>query len=137
MDNKKYAWSFEENSLQYSGSYSSIEECIEVVRKQNYENKKVVFIGEHAKYGTSIDAEMILDDINSNAYDTLGEIAEDYLVNIPNGQLKELENGLDEFYQEWLKKYNLELEYIDEIEAYSIETGENLSAEELEVINNE
>ena len=124
---KKYAWAFEANSMNYTGRYRTIEECLEDATKSNFEYKKIVYIGELTKYETEIDIDKTVDNLHYDACGNLGEIAEDFLSNISSEQLEELETGLNEFYKKWIKKHNLELYFIEEIKKYNLGTGEFLA----------
>lgn len=58
-------------------------------------------------YPDSIDAEDIIESIQDRTYSEIGEVAEDYLDNLTKEQVEELQLGLEEVYNKWLKKHSL------------------------------
>ena len=122
MDKKQYAWSFSENSV-FDSYYETIEECLKEARESNEDNEMIVFIGESAEYKSLIDGITIIEQMQEDADKELQEIAENFLEDVSREQIKELEDGLNKVYHEWLTKHHLELGYITEIEKYNLETG--------------
>ena len=122
MDKKQYAWGFSENSV-FDGYYETIEECLKEARENNEENETIVFIGEKTEWESSIDGITTIEQMQVDADNELQEIAENFLVDVSREQIKELEDGLNKVYHEWLTKHHLELGYITETEKYNLETG--------------
>ena len=122
MDKKQYAWGFSENSV-FDGYYETIEECLKEARESNDDDEMIVFIGELAEYKSLIDGISILEELQTNAWNDLEEVAENFLEDVSREKIKELEDGLNKVYHEWLTKHHLELGYITETEKYNLETG--------------
>lgn len=49
----------------------------------------------------------ILDEVSEQAYDEVGDIAEDWLHNVDKNAQNELQNDLNILFEKWLVKYNL------------------------------
>lgn len=130
MNKKRYSWSFIENST-FESYYETIEECLREARENNEDNEMIVFIGEAAECDVSFDCERLIEDIQSQAYSEIGEIAEDYLAHVTNEQESELEETVREVCEKWIKKHHLELGYITEIEKYNLETGEKITHDQI------
>jgi hypothetical protein len=68
-----------------------------------------------------VDVDSILENIAENTGDEVGEVAEDYLMDVANEDAAELEEKLNEVLFTWMKKHNYEpnffvMENIEEIE---------------------
>ena len=122
IDTKQYGWSFSED-YGFDGYYDTLEECFKEARESNEDNKMIVFIGEKTEWESSIDGIETIEQMQVDADNELGEIAENFLVNVSREQIKKLEDGLNEVYHEWLTKHNFKLDYITEIKKYNLETG--------------
>lgn len=55
-----------------------------------------------------VDVDDILENIIQNAYDEVGEVAQDYLDDVTDEHRAELEEKLNDVFFEWMKKYNYE-----------------------------
>ena len=127
MDKKQYGWSFSEDSG-FDGYYDTLEECFKEARESNEDNKMIVFIGEKTEWESSIDGIETIEQMQVDADNELGEIAENFLVNVSREQIKELEDVLNKAYHEWLTKHNFKLDYITEIKKYNLETGKMIKS---------
>lgn len=64
------------------------------------------FVGRVVDVGLPvIDARLVLDQLGEQMYDEFETYAEDYLVDVPGEQVKELEDGLNKVFKEWAEKY--------------------------------
>ena len=108
---KQYTWSTQrDNEIWENTMCDSIEECFgEASDCLGDSNVHELYIGEcipYTQYG--IDVDMILEDIANDAYDYLGEVAEDWMVDVTKEQKSELKKELDAVFYEWLTKNSLE-----------------------------
>jgi hypothetical protein len=74
----------------------------------------------------AIDVDSILEDVNNQVNDEIGECElEDYLLDLPDEQVKELSNALNLVFHGWIKKHNLEPNYYDikNIECIKLESN--------------
>lgn len=70
------------------------------------ENDKYFSVGQVEHVYPHIDAERIIDDAGENIYDQCGEVADDYLMNVNEKDIEELEEKLNDVFSDWLKKTN-------------------------------
>ena len=127
IDTKQYGWSFSED-YGFDGYYDTLEECFKEARESNEDNKMIVFIGEKTEWESSIDGIETIEQMQVDADNELGEIAENFLVNVSREQIKELEDVLNKAYHEWLTKHNFKLDYITETKKYNLETGKMIKS---------
>lgn len=103
-----YAFSFDKNEG-FADKYDSIDKCIEEA-KQTYGyqhfGEEYVYIGEYVQFNAKIDVQGALGEISQCAYDDCGEIAEEYLYDVEEEQLKELDIEINKIFKRWLEKYN-------------------------------
>jgi len=123
--NKQYTWEKDENEeLWRHDTFESIEDCI-LDAKENYEHKvgDIIYIGETELYIPSVDAESILENIEEQAYETIGECAENWDIYDykKREELYELSNELTEVVNNWLKKYNREPSFYSVVDVKPIE----------------
>lgn len=71
----------------------------------------------------SVDASRILEDISLNVYEEIGEVAEDYLMDVKPEHEQILEERLNKVLKEWLKEFEYEPSFfkIDNIEKIVVE----------------
>lgn len=67
---------------------------------------KVFYVGQKERFAPSVDAVSILDDIAENAYDEVGESAEEYLGHVSTKEINSLEERLNKAFQEWADETN-------------------------------
>lgn len=87
-------------------------------------------VGEKSSFAPHIDVDMILDDVVEQATWQCGEIADDWLSwdTITKAQEEELQNNMQNVFDEWLKKHHLEPTFynvinIEEIDAKKLCMG--------------
>lgn len=59
-----------------------------------------------------INPECVIEGIGNEAYDEFGEYAEDYLLRLPDEEVSELGDKLNEALVDWIKKYNNEPDFV-------------------------
>ena len=134
MDEKQYAWSFDDEDYNH-GIFNSFEEALEEAKLSNWtvndeDRVKYAFIGEleDAEYeGWKIDSEDIIEQMQQDAYEE-HESAEDWLEYVPKEHQKELSQEINGVIGSWLTKYNLHFKYYSIVNKknYDIEIGEEV-----------
>lgn len=132
---KKVAYSFDNET--YSGCFDTVSEaCAEALKWLGYRGKYsptdipgYVYIGECEFFEPSLSGSSwdIIDAIQCQAYDRgHRDEADDYL-RVSKEKRKELEAGLEQVFQEWIKKYNLQPDFYMvntyDVYKYDAETG--------------
>lgn len=116
---KKAAYSFDNEH--YSGCFDTdAEACIEAVRELRHravyspeDMPKYVYIGKCELFEPSLSGSGwdIIDAIQRQAYDQgHGDYADDYLC-VSEEKQKELETELEQMFQEWVERYNLQPDF--------------------------
>ena len=82
MITKRYTWNFNENAEVWENDcYDTIEECIQEAKKEN-ELKgfvhEVVYVGETEPFRIRCYAESVLEQLEQDAYEQCGEVAQDW-----------------------------------------------------------
>lgn len=68
-------------------------------------------MGKVKWYEPKISATSVLEQLENEIFNEFGEIAEDF--EFDNKNIEELENGLNECFQQWLKKTNQKPQFYD------------------------
>lgn len=63
---------------------------------------KVFYVGKIDRYVPSVDVDRVIENITENAYDEVGEFAEDYLDNVSKEEYGFLEEKMNEVLHKWL-----------------------------------
>ena len=104
----KYTWEYNDDTeLWYNDLFDTVEDCIADAR-DNYmvEIGETIAVGEVVPYEPYVMADNILDELEEDAYEECGEIAEDwnaYSWTDDKESLDELSNKLTEIVRQWLK----------------------------------
>lgn len=102
---KRYAWSkrsFDE--YWRGGPCDSIKECVEEALDDGYEIGDNFAIGLIEDYNPRVYfADLVIEALQEDAYDEVGEVAEDWLDYISPNMKAELENRLQKVISEWLE----------------------------------
>ena len=107
----KYTWEFEERDTWRFDEFDTIEECIEDCKNYCTEYRigippmsipKTIVIGETNKYAPYVNAESLLEDMIEQAYDCVGEIAEDWCIDYT--EITQLESTINTVVHKWLKE---------------------------------
>ena len=109
---KKYTYSFDGEF--FYDEFDSIDEAIDQA-KEDYDEEeplKEVYVGEAVPFVAHIFADDVIEQIISNAYNEVnGECVGDYLNDVPEAAVNELEKDLNEVYEKWEKKHGMEPEF--------------------------
>ena len=76
------------------------EEHGEIFNSENY--KKVFYVGQIERFVPSVSADSVVEQIAENAYDEVGELAEDYLSHVSIKELVVLEEKFNKVLKEWM-----------------------------------
>lgn len=123
---KKYTYSFDGEF--FYDEFDSIDEAIDQA-KEDYDEEeplKEVYVGEAVPFVAHIFADDVIEQIISNACNEVNsECVGDYLNDVPKDSIKELENGLNEVYEKWEKKYGMEPGFsrVINVKRYEIKDG--------------
>lgn len=122
---EKYSWSFDGDAERWCESADTIAECIAQARASEERGDNIaVYIGENISFGVSVDAESVLEQIASEAYDFC-ELAEDWDIydHKKQDELNELSEQLTAVVKAWLTKNNREPSFwkVEGIKRYSLE----------------
>ena len=106
----KYTWEYSENEEYWTKDvFDSVEDCIEDA-KENYDIKpgETIVIGEPFYWEPYVSSINILESLEENAYEEVGEVAEnwyayDYKSEEGRKSLDELSDKLTEIVKQWLK----------------------------------
>lgn len=106
----KYAWSRRsDDTIWHGGVCDSVKECVEEAKSEGYEDTDTFAIGYVEPYEVNcVDGDFILERLQEQAFDTVGEVAEDWLTCITKEQTEDLNNRLLKVVLEWLKDCNEE-----------------------------
>ena len=102
---KKYAWSKRINDeIWRGGPCDSVKECIEEARLEDYKDTDTFALGYIEPYQTNyVNGDLIIEHLQQNAYDEVGEVAECWLDDISREQREDLNDRLKKVVSEWLK----------------------------------
>lgn len=101
----KYAWSRRiDDEIWRGGPCDSVKECVKEARLENYEDTDTFALGYIEIYQTNyVNGDLIIEHLQQNAYDEVGEVAECWLDDISREQREDLNDRLEKVVLEWLK----------------------------------
>ena len=102
----KIAWSKRiDDDIWRGGPCDSVLECVKEAEKEDYKESDTIALGVVEKYHVGyVNVDMIIEHMQQDAYDTVGEVAEDWLDNITIKQRRDLEGRVEDVVKEWLKE---------------------------------
>lgn len=102
---KKYAWSrHSDDEIWHGGVCDSVKECVEEARCEDYKYTDTFAIGYVEPYQVDcVNSDMIIEYLQENAYDEIGEVSESWLDSITREQREDLESRVLKVVLEWLK----------------------------------
>ena len=103
----KYTWS--EDGYWCYDVFDSIEECVKDAKVKKI--KDFIYIGKVEYFKPKIDAISVIENVEEEVYREYGELAEDWELKTEN--IEELEIGLNECLQQWLKETKQELDFYE------------------------
>ena len=108
-----YTWNFDNTADIWNyGVFNTVDECIKEAKKgYDVKSSDVIYVGEVQEFEPHVNATIILDQLETDAYEECGEVADDwYTYNFVNrsdrDKLNELSNKLTEIVVQWLKDNN-------------------------------
>lgn len=106
----KYAWTKSINDCIWRGGpCNSIAECIDEAINEGYENGDTIAVGIVEPYEVRyVDVDCIIEGLQMQAEDDVGEVAEDWLECITREQRENLGDKLLRIVREWLKEIDEE-----------------------------
>lgn len=91
----------------YRGQCASIEEAkLECIREEELEKGCKLEVAEVVPWPPTISADLILENLQDEAYEEIGEPSEDWFSDITDEQALKLENAINEVIQAWMKETN-------------------------------
>lgn len=123
--NKEYTWNFNKDAeLWNNGIFDTVGDCINDARDY-MTAESVVYVGEVASFGISVDSEIMLDDLEEQAFESCGESSEGWNAydHKKRDEINELNEKLSEIVSEWMKKYGYEPYFyaVGNIKEFSLE----------------
>lgn len=102
---KKYAWSrHSDDEIWHGGVCNSVKECVEEARLEDYKDTDTFAIGYVEPYQVDyVNSDMIIEYLQEDAYDEIGEVSESWLDSITTEQREDLESRVLKVVLEWLK----------------------------------
>ncbi len=107
---EKYAWSRRsDDEIWCGGPCATLRECVEEALDDGYALTDTFAIGLIEKYNIDIDfADTIIERLQTDAYDEVGEVSEDWLNSVNRLQVDALNARIYNVVIEWLKEVNEE-----------------------------
>jgi len=105
---QKYAWSrCGDDEIWHGGPCDTIKECVDEALAEGYSMEDSFALGITEKYEIgSLFADRIIEDLQQDAYDEVGEIAYDWLESVTALQKEELETLIQHVVYMWLSRIN-------------------------------
>ena len=107
---QKYAWTdMATDEIWRGGPCDSIEECIKDAIEWGHKEGNLIAVGLIEPYKVDyVSGDHIIELFQQNAYDEIGEVAEEWLNSVTMEQRKDLSSRLLKVVKEWLKDCNEE-----------------------------
>lgn len=107
---EKYAWSRRsDDDIWHGGPCETIRECVEEAIDDGYTLTDTFAIGLIEKYNINVDfADIIIEYLQQDAYEEVGEVSEDWLDYIDRSKIAELNDRIHKVVVEWIKEVNEE-----------------------------
>lgn len=123
---KKYVWTRKSNDDIWNGGIChSVRECVEEAQYEGYKDTDVFALGYAIPYVVDyVDGDLIIDALQEEAYDELGEVSEGWLDHITLKQREDLNNRLLSVVLDWLKECEEEPTF------YKVEPFDELTLQE-------
>jgi hypothetical protein len=109
MSEGKWCYSFNEEN--YEGDFETKEQAIaEAIYyyKDDERDQDFIWVGQTKNISLGVNVDRIIEDLGEEAYDEVGEYAEDYLTDVTLSHQKVLEERLNEVLVTWMKEFKYE-----------------------------
>jgi hypothetical protein len=102
----KYAWTERiDDTIWRHGTYDSIRECVDEALECGYKLEDKFAIGLVEPYEINYDfADLITERLADDAYEEVGEVAEDWLYKIPKEHMDNLNDRITSIVKGWLEE---------------------------------
>lgn len=106
----KYAWSrMSDDEIWHGGPCNSIQECVREASDEGYTAEDTFALGYLEDYTLDLCfADHLIEYLQEDAYDEVGEVAYDWLDSVDRDQRESLNNRITEVVKEWLKEIHEE-----------------------------
>jgi hypothetical protein len=103
---KKYAWTDHlDDEIWHGGPCDSIQECVREACEGCYSREGTFAIGYIEPYEINYDfADLITEHLSNDAYEEVGEVAEEWLYKVPKEDMERLNNRVTAIVKDWLKE---------------------------------
>ncbi len=101
-----YAWTYDDTAWDSGGVCDTLEKCITQAKDEREcfdPDVKFVYIGEFKEYEPYVDIEYVIERMEENAYDAVGEFSEDWLNDMTHEEKKELQKIINKTIVNYLK----------------------------------
>jgi hypothetical protein len=102
---RKYAWSrHSDDDIWRGGPCDTIKECVEEALTEDYSIDDTFAIGYIEEYDIGLYyADRIIEDLQQDAYDEVGEVAEDWLDYVTKEEMDSLNEQISKVVLDWLE----------------------------------
>jgi hypothetical protein len=102
---EKYAWSRQsDDEIWQGGPCKTVKECVEEAIADGYDLSDTFAVGLIEPYSIDIDfADLIIERLQEDAYDEVGEVTEGWLDYVKRDDLTRLDDSLKQVINNWLK----------------------------------
>lgn len=107
MTENKFVYSEDEEYFNSDLDFDTIEDALKNAT-ENLDKDSKVYIGKIKDVDLTIGAWNIIEDLQEDAFEQAGEIAEDFLNNVTQEQENDLTIMINDVIDKWLKKHKLE-----------------------------
>lgn len=127
-DKDKYAWTLRmDDEIWRGGPCDSIDECVKEAILEGYKNGDSISVGLCENYKVNhIDGDYMIEWLQEQAVDQVGEVAYDWLDSLTLEQRTDLSDMLLETVTKWMKKHNQEPHFYKVSPLYNITIGEEI-----------
>ena len=128
----EYSYTFNKADI-YTGKYASIDEALAEARQETElypdgDKPQLVYIGKYKPFKPVIEAAWILDVLQCDAYDVVGDAAEGWLDNLTPAEVESLGERLTRVFRRWARECGEEPDFgeVHHIRRYDLRTGREL-----------
>lgn len=128
----EYSYTFNKADI-YTGKYASIDEALAEARQEaksypDRDKQCIVYIGRYKPFKPVIDVEWVLEVLQHDAYDVVGDAAEGWLDNLTPAEVESLGEHLTKAFRRWARQYGCEPDFgeVQHIKRYDLRTGREL-----------
>lgn len=122
MQDGQYIWNENDEEYWNNDSFDTIEEALKDA-KTNTNNIKGVYIGQVRNFVPRVKADDVIEQIQEDAYELVGDVSENYFSKVSKEHEEELNKTLTMVFNIWAEKYGYtpDFYYIDKIKFVKFE----------------